>query len=290
MANKAGRRRHSLFGQDGAAAQHIRPHRRSRSFCRNTWRAMALTTLMLELSGPDASLYQFSVEALFLGAPVMRVSGERVVVSGPTGREPLVGLRVALQEANNQNDRVVQSGQAPQSKQKDQPQRQPSRRLRPPQRRARRVPPAAFGFSAAARKKSLQHEMKTSLPSAETAAAPSGKHDCVPLDWSGGMQHDRTIFDEPHHQSLELLAVQALAAGDTTTAFAYADRRCRIAPPPGPQNYTLRAEALFQMGEARAADCRSRGRARTRAARYCRKSPNAGLGKRAATGVRPHLI
>ena len=28
----------------------------------------------------------------------MRVSGERVVVSGPTGREPLVGLRVALQK------------------------------------------------------------------------------------------------------------------------------------------------------------------------------------------------
>ena len=30
MADKAGRRRHSLFGQDCAAAQHIRPHRRSR--------------------------------------------------------------------------------------------------------------------------------------------------------------------------------------------------------------------------------------------------------------------
>ena len=89
-------------------------------------RAMALTGLMLELSGPDASLYQFSAEALFLGSPVMRVSGERVVVSGPTGREPLVGLRVALQEANRQNDRVVQGGQAAQSKQKDQLQRQPS--------------------------------------------------------------------------------------------------------------------------------------------------------------------
>ena len=70
---------------------------------------MALTGLMLELSGPDALLYQFSVEALFLGSPVMRVSGERIVLSGPTGREPLVGLRVALARTNMQNHRVVQA-------------------------------------------------------------------------------------------------------------------------------------------------------------------------------------
>ena len=67
------------------------------------------------------------------------------------------------------------------------------------------------------------------------------------------MQADRTVFDEPHHQSLERLAVKALASGDEHRAFAYADRRCRINPPPGPQNYTLRAEALFQMGERAAA-------------------------------------
>ena len=80
---------------------------------------MALTTLMLELSGPDALLYQFSVEALFLGAPVMHVSGERVVLSGPTGREPLVGLRVSLHEASDpRHQRAAQSAQYPQSKQK----------------------------------------------------------------------------------------------------------------------------------------------------------------------------
>jgi hypothetical protein len=67
------------------------------------------------------------------------------------------------------------------------------------------------------------------------------------------MQYDRTIFDEPHQQSLELLAVQALATGDAATAFAYADRRCRIAPPPGPHNYVLRGEALFRMGNRAAA-------------------------------------
>ena len=69
------------------------------------------------------------------------------------------------------------------------------------------------------------------------------------------MQYDRTIFDEPHHQSLELLAVRALAAGDAATAFAYADRRCRVAPSAKrPHNYTFAAaEALFQMGDRTAA-------------------------------------
>jgi GT2 family glycosyltransferase len=67
------------------------------------------------------------------------------------------------------------------------------------------------------------------------------------------MPEDRTIFDEPHYRSLERLAVQALATGHKDKAFAYADRRCRIRPPPGPQSYTLRAEALFQMGERTAA-------------------------------------
>ena len=67
------------------------------------------------------------------------------------------------------------------------------------------------------------------------------------------MPEDRTIFDEPHYRSLERLAVQALASGQTDKAFAYADRRCRIAPPPGSQSYTLRAEALFQMGNRAAA-------------------------------------
>jgi len=88
-------------------------------------RAMPLTNVMLELSGPDASFYRFSLEALFLGAPVMRVTGERVVVSGPTGREPLVGLRVALDEANEQDDEVTQTAQAPKTNQRNSIQSQP---------------------------------------------------------------------------------------------------------------------------------------------------------------------
>ena len=59
---------------------------------------------------------------------------------------------------------------------------------------------------------------------------------------------DRTIFDEPHHQSLELLATKALADGNTIAAFKLADRRCRILPLPEPHSYVLRSEACFQMG------------------------------------------
>ena len=67
------------------------------------------------------------------------------------------------------------------------------------------------------------------------------------------MASDRTIFDEPHHQSLELLATQALADGNIATAFKLADRRCRIPPEPEPHCYVLRGEASFQMGAKAAA-------------------------------------
>jgi GT2 family glycosyltransferase len=67
------------------------------------------------------------------------------------------------------------------------------------------------------------------------------------------MADDRTIFDEPHHQSLELLAAQALSDGNISTAFKLADRRCRILPVPQPHCYVLRGEASFQMGAKAAA-------------------------------------
>jgi hypothetical protein len=60
-------------------------------------KAMPIVGLMLELSGPEAAYFQFSVEAIFLGSPARRITGKRVVASGPTGREPLVGLRLAVE-------------------------------------------------------------------------------------------------------------------------------------------------------------------------------------------------
>lgn len=67
------------------------------------------------------------------------------------------------------------------------------------------------------------------------------------------MVNDRTIFDEPHYESLELLAVNALANKQFATAFKLADRRCRIHPLPEPHCYVLRGEASFQMGARQAA-------------------------------------
>ena len=60
-------------------------------------RALPITGIVLEMSGPGASHYQLWAEALFLSSPTLRAIGQRVVLSGPTGREPLVGLRIAIQ-------------------------------------------------------------------------------------------------------------------------------------------------------------------------------------------------
>ena len=67
------------------------------------------------------------------------------------------------------------------------------------------------------------------------------------------MQRGRTIFDEPHHQSLELLAVEALGRGDAAGAFKLVDRRCRILPQPEPHSHIIRADASYQMGDRAAA-------------------------------------
>ena len=68
------------------------------SFAGTRGKAMPIVALMLEISGPGAAKFQFAAEAIFLGAPVMRMVGERITATGPSGREPLVGLRLDLQE------------------------------------------------------------------------------------------------------------------------------------------------------------------------------------------------
>jgi hypothetical protein len=66
------------------------------TFAGTRGKAMPIVSLMFELSGRDAAEFELSVEAIFLGAPAARITGKRVVASGPTGREPLVGLRIGL--------------------------------------------------------------------------------------------------------------------------------------------------------------------------------------------------
>jgi hypothetical protein len=68
------------------------------SFAGTRGKAMPIVGLTLELSGPESADFQFSGEAIFLGSPVVRMIGKRVVVSGPTGREPLVGLRLSVEK------------------------------------------------------------------------------------------------------------------------------------------------------------------------------------------------
>lgn len=62
-------------------------------------RALPITGIVLEMSGPGAEKHQFVAEAMFLSAPSLRAVGQRIVLAGPTGREPLVGLRIAIETA-----------------------------------------------------------------------------------------------------------------------------------------------------------------------------------------------
>jgi hypothetical protein len=63
-------------------------------------RALPIVGIRLEISGPAASSFRLVSEAAFLGAPIARTSGRQIEMSGPTGREPLVGFRLRLDEIN----------------------------------------------------------------------------------------------------------------------------------------------------------------------------------------------
>jgi hypothetical protein len=62
---------------------------------------MPIVGLLLEMSGAAALRLQFAVEAIFLGAPIKQSVGNRILLAGPTGREPLVGLRVGIQNVSS---------------------------------------------------------------------------------------------------------------------------------------------------------------------------------------------
>lgn len=61
-------------------------------------RALPIVGVSLGLVGRGASNFQLVGEATFLGAPLMCVRGDQVTLSGPSGREPLVGFRIRLNE------------------------------------------------------------------------------------------------------------------------------------------------------------------------------------------------
>ena len=71
------------------------------AFAGTRGKALPIVGLMLEISGRVAADFEFVVEAIFLGSPVTRMIGKRIVATGPTGREPLVGLRLDLKRVSS---------------------------------------------------------------------------------------------------------------------------------------------------------------------------------------------
>lgn len=59
-------------------------------------RSTPLTAVDISLAGPARERYELTCEALFLGSGLVTERGQHVSVSGPTGREPLVGLRLSI--------------------------------------------------------------------------------------------------------------------------------------------------------------------------------------------------
>jgi hypothetical protein len=83
------------------------PHRRTieRSvgqFAGTRGRAAPVVGLQFLLSGALASQYRLQADALFLGALVNSKSGHDLNFCGPTGSEPLVGLRLTVCDVETQ--------------------------------------------------------------------------------------------------------------------------------------------------------------------------------------------
>jgi hypothetical protein len=82
------------------------------NFAGTRGRALPLVGAILEISGATAQGHHLLVDSVFLGSPQMRTAGQRVVLSGPTGREPLVGLRIRI-EAVEQSQASRPSAEPP---------------------------------------------------------------------------------------------------------------------------------------------------------------------------------
>lgn len=81
------------------------------TFAGTRGRALPLTGVVFELSGRED--IEFVTEAVFLNSPTLRAVGKRVVLSGPSGREPLVGLRIALAQIGAAADAGTASPRPP---------------------------------------------------------------------------------------------------------------------------------------------------------------------------------
>ncbi len=76
----------------------------SGQFAGTRGKAAPLTGVTFTLSGPDAGSYILRCDAVFLGSPVTSKSGRTIELSGSTGMEPLVGLRLFVIAISDNNE------------------------------------------------------------------------------------------------------------------------------------------------------------------------------------------
>jgi hypothetical protein len=60
-------------------------------------RAAPVVGLTIALGGKMAERYRLNADCIFLGEQMMNRSGQELNLAGPTGREPLVGLRLSIE-------------------------------------------------------------------------------------------------------------------------------------------------------------------------------------------------
>jgi len=80
----------------------VLPPAPSGTFVGTRGKAAPLVGLSFSLIGSKVADYRISCEALFLGAAITSRSGSAVELAGPTGHEPLVGLRLSLHATRSQ--------------------------------------------------------------------------------------------------------------------------------------------------------------------------------------------
>ena len=73
------------------------PACRINEFAGTKGRAAPIVGLTMVLRGETASSYRIKADCLFLGTQMISESGQTLILSGPTGREPLVGLRLWIE-------------------------------------------------------------------------------------------------------------------------------------------------------------------------------------------------
>lgn len=81
-------------------------------------KAASLTALNLSLSGPNSPRYELCGQAVFLGGGIVTRNGRNISFAAPSGREPLVGLRL---EVTAPQTNVLAQGESLHRRQRRQP-------------------------------------------------------------------------------------------------------------------------------------------------------------------------